>query len=125
MAFIHARCGTPVEVFDTAHCITPEWTITTRGFTCPVCSEREGRPFHFTTDEALARDDAPTPRVRAKWAFDHRVAPSEIVADGPPRGAGAATGAFAAWAGTSAPSATGDPLDVEMPRLPERREGEA
>lgn len=85
MAFIHPRCGTPVEVVDTAHCVTPEATITARGFTCPVCSVREGRPFHFTTEELVGQDDAPTPRVRAKWGFDSRSAEPEVVADEPPR----------------------------------------
>lgn len=85
MPFIHARCGTPVEVVDTAHCITRDWTITARGFTCPVCSAREGRPFHFTTEEAISRDDAPTPRVRRKWEVDSRGLEPEVAADEPPR----------------------------------------
>lgn len=85
MAFIHPRCGTPAEVVDTAHFITLDRTITARGFTCPVCSERAGRPFHFTTEEVVGQDDAPTPRVRAKWGFDSRSAEPEVVADEPPR----------------------------------------
>lgn len=111
----HPRCGTRgIPATDRAVEITSGETITFRGFTCPGCSKREGRPWHFWTAERIYLDDAPTARLRYRMADDFEGRPDEM----PPQPCEAPGGGDpAGGAGTVAPRKASTGHGSEMPGI--------
>lgn len=67
----HPRCGSrSILVLDRADEIAPEESLAFRAYQCPACTAAAGRPWYFWTAEAMFLDDAPTGKLRGKYADD-------------------------------------------------------
>lgn len=108
----HPRCGTRgVPRRDRADEITSGETVSFRSYTCPACSEKEGRPWHFWTAEKIYLDDAPHARLRGK--FDADFEGDGIGQTAPPVCEGACGGDSPDGACVSAPRIAPDPIRGE------------